>query len=215
MDRNAKLLFALAALAGGTVGVVVAFNADSPALGTAALAAFGAFGWFYREFDREESERRRVCQAYASVIAIQYEFTRDILGDDQLDQWLALAPRIARGLEPESFGEGPDDPYPLLPDLKPHLHLLASGTVDLLGRWHYLDADMVSIWEDLGTKRLSSLGTKRLSAYFDRIKNHYRADYRDYGYSALLALENEMRGKLIVNKQMFVDDGAKDRRAAT
>lgn len=213
MDRNTKLLLACIMLVGGVICAIQALSAGSTSLAALAAALLAGVGWFFREFDREESERRRLCQAYASVITIQYHFMRDVLSDDQLDRWLVRAPRIARGFEPESFGDGPAEPYPLLPDAKPHLHLLSAETVDLLGRWHYLDADMVSIWGDLGTKRWSALGAERLRINVADIKA-YRGEYRDYGYSALLALAGEVRG-MSTDISQFVADGAADCRAST
>jgi hypothetical protein len=191
---------------------VLAVSTATTGLAVLATGVLGGLGWFVREFDREESERRRLCQAYASVIAIQYHFIRDVLSDHELARWLTLAPRIARGFAPESFAERPKDAYPLLPDARSHLHLLAPATVDLLTRWHYMDNDMMTFWEALCTKRLSILGADRLRSHFGDMKR-YRSEYRDYGYAALLALRAENVRGLSVDLTEFDVDREKDQLA--
>lgn len=196
MDRNGKLVLTLVLLA---VAVVVAVCAVSAATvlgpGAAPLASLagvlmGGVAWFGREFLRENDEKRRVCETYAAVIELQYNFLRVVLSDATIDRWRYLASDIAGGVEAESFGTRPDNLYPLLADATPYLHLLRSDTIRLLSQWHFMENDILSMWEDLGTRRISSLGPTRVAAYYDEIKN-YRRQYRDYAYSTLLALRAE------------------------
>ena len=208
MSQNHKLVVALVISAVALVLTVDAVTVKLPAFATLAAVVAGGAAWFFRELFRETAERRRVCESYAAVIAIQYQYIRSVLADDEIDRWAVLAPRIARGFEPESFGKPPREPYPLLADAEPFLHLLGSKTIGLLTRWHYMDADILSLWEDLGTKQISALGPERVGRYYGEMKA-YRAAYRDWAYSALLALREE--GVDIQNILAdFTADGARD-----
>ena len=206
LPTNLKIwLAALAVLAAVIILTTDPAVAQGTGLIVATLAA-GA-GWLFRDVNDEARAVRNICQAYAAVVETHFEEVSDTISDDELARFLRLAPAIVSGDEPESIGSRAADPYAGLPDLHGQMHLLSQDTVRLLWKWRVRDFDLLFVYDELGTKRLSVMGEERLEKYFEWVRK-YRDEYRDVGYTALVALRAEFSG-LKVNLERFEAAGAK------
>jgi hypothetical protein len=187
LTTNLKLWLACAAaLAASTMLAFARDIAQGSGLIVATLAA-GA-GYLIRDVNDEARTLRTICQAYASLIEVHFEEINDALSDAELERLLALAPAIAEGREPESIGARVEDPFASLPDIRSHWHLLSANTVRYIWKWRVRGGDLFLIYDQLGTRALSATPEVRLRRFFAWVKQ-YREEYRDIGYTALLAIK--------------------------
>lgn len=212
METNVRLVVAIGVIGLSVLAGVETGRENLGGFGLVTSTLLAGVGWFARDLHREALERRSVLQAYAAVIASQYRFMRDVLHDRQLDLWLTRAPDIAAGRQAQSIGRTPENPYPILPDIRQFLHIFPPEAIDLLCRWHYRDVDMVDIWAELGTRQLSRIGPERLATYFAQVRE-YRDEYRDTAYTCLLVLSHEYP-RLEPDLHLFREDHARDLRTA-
>ena len=171
-----------------------------------ATLAAGA-GYLVRDINDEARKVRSICQAHAALIEAHFEEISDALSHSELARMLAMAPAIAGGTEPEAIGSKPGDPFASLPDVRDHLHLLSPHTVQYIWKWRARGTDLFQIYDLLGTKALSATPEARLNQWFDWVKQ-YRDEYRDIGYTALLAMREDAAG-LDINVQAHERAGAR------
>jgi hypothetical protein len=189
LTNHLKLWLAFAAaIAALTILVFARDIAQGSGLIVATLAA-GA-GYLIRDVNDEARTLRTICQAYASLIEAHFEEINDSLSDAELERLLALAPAIAQGREPESIGARAADPFASLPDIRSRLHLLSAATVRYIWKWRVRGGDLFLVYDQLGTRALSATPELRLKRFFEWVKQ-YREEYRDIGYTALLAIKRD------------------------
>lgn len=192
LTTSVKLWLAFVAVVAAVLVLAFVPNiAQGTGLIVATLAA-GA-GYLVRDVNDETRTLRTICQAYAALIEAHFEEINDSLSDAELERMLALAPAIADGREPEAIGARAVDPFASLPDIRSHLHLLSAHTVRFLWKWRVRGGDLFQIYDQLGTRPLSATPEVRLRRFFDWVKQ-YRDEYRDIGYSALLAMKRDAPG---------------------
>lgn len=169
-----------------------------------ATLAAGA-GWMLRQVIEELRSLRSACQAYVGMIEIQYRSLMEALSDDELTQFLALAPQIASGYEAELVGVQTPDPFAHLPDLNAHLHALAPETVRLLYKWRDRVPVLLGVYDQPGTRRLSMISRQRLENYFKWVRT-YRDEYRDLCFMALIRIRID--SGIPINTEQLQRDGA-------
>jgi hypothetical protein len=155
------------------------------------LAAGG--GWLIRDLNEKDQAIRNICQAYASFIETHFAELSEALGQAELRRFLHRAPSIAEGREAESIGFRDPAPFDQLPDIRDRLHLLSEDTVRHLTKWRSLTMDLFQIYDQIGTRKLSSLGVSYLEPWF-RYVGTLIDNYERVSRDCLLALAGDMPG---------------------
>jgi hypothetical protein len=207
LSVNLKIWLALVAACTPLAILILAPNvSQGTGLIVATLAA--GVGWLLRDVIEGERILRTICQAYASLIEAHFEEISDSLSDKEIERFELLAPKIVDGSEAEAVGARAADPFASLPDIRDHLHLLTPRTVRFLWKWRTRSLDLFLIYDQLGTKAMSSAGAKRLHDHCEWIKQ-YRDEYRDIGYTALKCLASDAPS-LEVDLRLHTEKGAKE-----
>ncbi len=197
------LRLGVAALA--LAGVIFLRSGADKGNGVVIATLLAGAGWLLRQGIEEVRTQRTICQAYAGMIEVQYRSMMEALSNEELDRFLDLAPRIARGDEAESLGSQTPDPLAQLPDLKSNLHVLTPETVRALQKWRDRLPVLLGVYDQLGTKRLSVITRQRLEAYFKWVRQ-YRGEYRDLCYTALVRIR--MESGIATNADQLKAEGA-------